>query len=325
VTVTTVLVVEDSPAQRARLTRLLTESGLCENVVEASDGISGLRMLQSSQPDLVLCDVEMPGIGGEKLLALAASEQMRRTPILMLTAVPQPALRTSLLQRGARDVIAKSVDPGEIVARVGLHLELARLQRELSERNAQLELLSTTDALTQLRNRRHLDQAIPLEWQRSRRLGTPFTILIADVDHFKKVNDTYGHPTGDRVLAAIGAVLGQRVRGTDVVGRYGGEEFLAVIASPLEGGLVLAEYLRRDVEALRIPAEHGAPVAPTLSLGVASRAANLESPDAVVSSADHALFAAKAAGRNRVHTLQRGAKTHAERATRSARAAKRRH
>ncbi|HEU4430625.1 MAG TPA: response regulator, partial [Myxococcota bacterium] len=145
---TTVLVVEDSPAQRGRLTKLLTESGLCESVLEASDGISGLRMLQSTRPDLVLCDVEMPGIGGEKLLALATSEQMRRTPVLMLTAVPQPALRTALLQRGARDVIAKTVDPAEIVARVGLHLELARLQRELSERNAQLELLSTTDALT---------------------------------------------------------------------------------------------------------------------------------------------------------------------------------
>jgi diguanylate cyclase (GGDEF)-like protein len=317
--VTTVLVVEDSDAQRARLTRLLTESGLCEHVVEARDGISGLRMLQSSQPDLVLCDVEMPGIGGEKLLALATSEPMRRTPVLMLTAVPQPALRTALLQRGARDVIAKSVDPGEIIARVGLHLELARLQRELSERNAQLEELSTTDALTQLRNRRFLDQAIPLEWQRSRRLGTPFTILIADVDHFKQINDTHGHPTGDRVLAGIGKVLGQRVRGTDVVGRWGGEEFLAIVASPLEGGLVLGEYLRRDVESLRIPSEHGAPVAPTVSIGVASRAPNVESPDEVVSSADHALFAAKAAGRNRVHTLQRGSPARRERAPRSQR------
>jgi len=323
--VTTVLVVEDSPAQRARLTKLLTESGMCEHVVEASDGISGLRMLQASRPDLVLCDVEMPGLGGEKLLALATSEPMRRTPVLMLTAVPQPALRTSLLLRGARDVIAKSVDPAEIVARVGLHLELARLQRELSERNAQLEQLSTTDALTQLRNRRFLDQAIPLEWQRSRRLGTPFTILIADVDHFKKINDSCGHPTGDRVLAAIGSVLGQRVRGTDVVGRYGGEEFMAVVASPLEGGLVLAEYLRRDVEALRVPAEHAEPVAPTLSIGVASRAANVESADEVISSADHALFAAKAAGRNRVHTLQRAGKARAERPERTERAPQSRH
>jgi len=302
---TTVLVVEDSPTQRARLTRLLSESGLCENVIEASDGISGLRLLQESKPDLVLCDVEMPGIGGEKLLALASSDQARRTPILMLTAVPQPALRTALLTRGARDVIAKSVDPGEIVARVGLHLELARLQRELCERNAQLELLSTTDALTGLRNRRFLNDAVQLEWQRSRRLGTPFSVLMADVDHFKKINDTHGHPSGDAVLAAIGGVFAQRVRGTDVVGRYGGEEFMAVVASPLEGGIVLGEYLRRDVEALRVPTQHGAPISPTLSIGVASRAANVESAEAVVASADHALFAAKAAGRNRVQTMQR--------------------
>ncbi|HEU4430866.1 MAG TPA: GGDEF domain-containing protein, partial [Myxococcota bacterium] len=143
------------------------------------------------------------------------------------------------------------------------------------------------------------------------------TILIADVDYFKKINDTHGHPTGDRVLAAIGGVLGQRVRGTDVIGRYGGEEFIAVVASPLEGGLVLAEYLRRDVEALRIAAEHGAPIAPTLSIGVASRAANVESADEVVSSADAALFAAKAAGRNRVHTLQRVATARPERPARS--------
>jgi diguanylate cyclase (GGDEF)-like protein len=137
---------------------------------------------------------------------------------------------------------------------------------------------------------------------------------MADVDHFKKINDSHGHPAGDRVLAAIGSVLGQRARGTDVVGRYGGEEFLAVVASPLEGGLVLAEYLRRDVEALRVPSDHGPPIAPTLSIGVASRVANLESAEEVVASADHALFAAKAAGRNRVHTLQRAGKPRLERA-----------
>jgi diguanylate cyclase (GGDEF)-like protein len=183
----------------------------------------------------------------------------------------------------------------------------------------EVERLATRDALTGIANRRLFDESVQRETARALRLAQPLSLVVIDVDHFKQINDTHGHPTGDRVLAGIGKVLGQRVRGTDVVGRWGGEEFLAIVASPLEGGLVLGEYLRRDVESLRIPSEHGAPVAPTVSIGVASRAPNVESPDEVVSSADHALFAAKAAGRNRVHTLQRGSPARRERAPRSQR------
>lgn len=296
----TILVIDDSPGQRALLARILTEAGLCDRVLQACDGIEGVRILLEEKPDLVLCDVEMPRLGGEKVLAIATAEPGQRAPFLMLTAVHEPARRTALLECGARDVISKAADASEIVARVALHLELARLQRELVERNQQLERLSNTDSLTKLRNRHFLDGALHLEWMRSQRLGTPFSVLMADLDHFKRINDQHGHASGDRVLVEVAHALQARIRQTDVIGRFGGEEFLVIIASQTEGAMKLAEHLRCDVEALRLATASGKTIAPTLSIGVASRSPSCPDAAAVVAAADAALYEAKGAGRNRV-------------------------
>jgi diguanylate cyclase (GGDEF)-like protein len=198
--------------------------------------------------------------------------------------------------------MAKPVDPMELSARIDLHLEIARLQREMSERNELLERLSCTDALTQLHNRRALEQAVSLEWKRSRRLGTPFAVILADLDHFKGVNDEHGHAIGDLVLKEVGARLGRRIRATDTIGRLGGEEFMAIVAARFDGAAMLAELLRRDVESIAIMLPSGGCVRPTISLGVAVRLVSHASASDVIAAADAALYCAKAAGRNCVRT-----------------------
>jgi two-component system, cell cycle response regulator len=296
----TLLIIDDSPVQRALIRRVLSEGGRFTQVIEACDGIEGLKLLMSQPVDMVLCDLEMPRLRGDKVLALASSPEFSRVPFLMLSAVLDSKQRVALLRRGARDVIAKPVDEHELAARIDLHLELARLQRELAERNALLEQLSCTDALTLLCNRRALDDAVGLEWQRSRRLGTPFSIVIGDVDHFKRINDGHGHPFGDAVLQQIGACFTRRIRATDTAGRLGGEEFMAILAAPVEGALTFAEHLRSDIAALSIPVLAGGCVSPTMSFGVAARGSEHVLSEQVIAAADAALYCAKRAGRNRV-------------------------
>ncbi len=162
---------------------------------------------------------------------------------------------------------------------------------------------STRDGLTGLANRRHLDERLAAEVAFARRHGAPLAIAIADVDHFKRVNDTYGHPAGDAVLRSVAKTLGQVVREEDVVGRYGGEEFLVVFrATELVRAMTAAGRLRAAIEATAIPVAGGPSIGITASFGVASLAC-CTSPevDVLVRRADARLYAAKNAGRNRVH------------------------
>ncbi len=252
------LVIEDSAAQRAAIRRPLEEAKLFDEIHEAEDGASGLRMLLARPHALVICDLEMPTLNGEKLLHTSLQQPGGGPPFLMLTGVRDARRRAALLRAGARDVIAKPVDPLELLARVELHLELARLQAELAEKNAALEALALSDDLTELPNRRCLEAAIQVEWKRAERYGQPLSVVMADVDHFKHVNDEHGHPAGDRVLREVAACIRRRVRATDVAGRWGGEEFLAVLGVPLEGAMAAAESWRRAVEALEVAVDGGA-------------------------------------------------------------------
>lgn len=296
----TLLIIDDSAAQRAALRRLFGAARIFDRILEAEDGIRGLKCVVSGDVDLVLCDVEMPGFEGEKLVLMSQSATGRRLPFLMLTAIDDPDRRARLLRQGARDVIAKPFQPDDLVARVELHLELARLQDELEEKNRLLEHLSTTDDLTGLANRRVLDRALPLEFKRARRFGTPLSVVMADLDHFKRVNDTFGHPTGDRVLQHVARLLLRRIRETDLAARFGGEEFTLVVAADAAGAACVAESWRKDIEKSDIEGDDGQTLRVTISAGVATMRA--EDPDAehLLRAADEALYRAKDQGRNRV-------------------------
>jgi diguanylate cyclase (GGDEF)-like protein len=302
-----VLVIEDSAAQRAELRRALASSGELGEIVEAADGIAGLRALLSQPFDAVICDLELPGFDGEKLLAAKQQRpELADTPILFVSTNRDPERKARLLEHGASDTLEKPFHPAELLARLGVHLRLRQLRNELREKNLLLERLSVTDALTSLRNRRFAEWFLSRELERAHRHGNELSVLLADVDHFKRVNDTHGHAAGDAALRHIGILLAEQVRKTDVCARWGGEEFLVALAQvPLEGALALAERQRAAIEATPLVLPGGGLLELTISIGVATAVPADASPEDLVAAADRALYEAKGGGRNRVAIAKR--------------------
>lgn len=294
----TVLIVDDSSAQRTALRATLEEASIFTRHLEAEDGLQALRLLINEEIDLVLCDVEMPGLEGEKLVLMSEGAAGRHIPFLMLTGLKDPERRARLLRQGARDVITKPYEPADLVARLTLHLELARLQSELEEKNRLLEHLSATDSLTGLANRRELDKRLSIETKRARRFGTPLCVLMADVDHFKAVNDTHGHPAGDEAIQHVARLLVARTREVDLAARYGGDELALVVSAPLEGARTLAETWRGQVELEEFQLPDGQTLSLTISIGVAEAMADDDDPSIILERADAALYQAKQNGRN---------------------------
>lgn len=298
----TLLIIDDSAVHRAQISRALEQSRVFEEVLVAEDGVRGLKYLLNQNVDVVLCDLEMPGLDGEKLLRVKdASPPSRAVPFVFLTGSQDLDRRVRLLEDGAADLVLKPFHPGELVARLRLHLKLKKLQDELRVKNETLARLSTTDGLTGLRTRRYANEVLAIEFLRARRYQTPLSVLMADLDHFKLVNDSYGHAAGDAVLRAVSGVLLSRLRATDVAGRWGGEEFLVILSQSSEdGAMQLAEHWRSEIEEAAIEAGVDEPISARLSIGVASYRSDMKTPDDLVAAADAALYRAKEGGRNRV-------------------------
>ena len=298
----TLLVIDDSDAHRAEIRAAVQSSRLFDRVIEASEGIRGLKLLLEESVDVVLCDVEMPGLDGEKLLRMKAhSPGGANIPFLFLTATADLERRAQLLDDGACDAITKPFHPADLVARLRLHLKIKQLQGELMVKNATLAKLSTVDALTCLRTRRYARELLSFEFLRARRYGSPLTVFMADLDHFKAVNDQYGHPGGDAVLRGVSEILLGSLRATDVAARWGGEEILALLPqNTSEGAGVVAERWRDTVEKTSFVVPDGRLVSITISIGVADYSQSMEEPNDLVARADQLLYVAKQKGRNRV-------------------------
>ena len=297
----TILVIDDSEKQRAEIRAAVADCGLFDRILEAADGIRGLKLLISEPIDAVLCDLEMPGLDGEKLLRVKReSPGHANLPFLFLTASTDHARRARLLEDGACDAIQKPFHKADLVARLQLHMKVKRLQDELMVKNATLAKLSTVDALTGLRTRRYVTELLSIEFLRARRYKTPLSVLMADIDHFKRVNDAHGHPTGDAVLRGVSESLTRALRATDTAGRYGGEEILVVLPqNNLEGSMVFAERWRSIVEESLFTSPEGAKIQVTISIGVAQFLDQYETADDLIAAADRALYVAKDGGRNR--------------------------
>lgn len=299
-----VLVIDDSETARAEIASVLTHAGLFDRVIEASDGIEGLRSILQERFEAVVCDLEMPGLDGEKVLrAHRGRRGAEDVPFFFVTAERDPDRMARLLRAGAADTIVKPFHPAELIARVETHLRLRRLRAELQEKNAILEKLSTTDSLTGLRNRRWVADVLTLEVLRATRYGTPLSILMADLDHFKRINDEHGHLAGDAVLVHVAEIVLALLRSTDVAGRYGGEELIVLLPqTDVDGAAALAERIRVAVESSPCESGEGERLPVTVSIGV-TRLERGEDARRVVARADAALYEAKGAGRNRVETL----------------------
>jgi diguanylate cyclase (GGDEF)-like protein len=289
----TVLVAEDSLVIRAVLVEQLQSRGY--RVIEAGDGEQALAACFRERPDVVLLDVEMPQLDGHAVLArIKADPRLADIPVVFVTSRVTTEDVVDGLRLGAHDYLRKPFEPSELLARVHAAVRNKALQDELRLRNAELELASRTDALTGLRNRRHLEDQL----QRLAATGGPLSVLLCDIDRFKQVNDTRGHAAGDEVLRVVATRLGEVARPGDVPGRWGGEEFLVVLPATSPGeAAAMGERTREAIAAAPVPLPDG-PLGVTTSVGVASEAT--DGWECLVRRADTGLYAAKEGGRDRV-------------------------
>ena len=304
---TRILIVDDNAMIRAEIKAVLMKDGAFSHFQEAGDGLTAFKMIMEQPPDVVLCDLVMPGFDGLKFLGLKASrKELEQIPVIILTAEDDLDRKAEILERGASDYVTKPFHEKELLARVRIHTKLKLLQDELREKNAQLEALSITDPLTGLANRRHLMAKLDQEVQRARRYKTPLAVVMIDIDHFKHVNDTYGHAMGDEVLRGIGKLLRESVRTTDLAARYGGEEITLLLPhTDLPAALQVAEALRQKLADLDHSLD-GVTIRKTASMGVAARDGQGDLPGAedLLKHADEALYRAKEGGRNRVEAAK---------------------
>lgn len=295
-----ILIVDDSPSVRRQIAGVLANQGEHE-LIEAEDGVAGFKLMVERAPDLVLCDLVMPHFDGLWLLKMRDSRaDLAAVPVLMLTAESDVTRKVERLGRGAADYLTKPFHEAELVARVQTQLRLKSLGDELRRANARLEVLATTDELSGLRNRRFLESALEVEVERACRYRTPLALIMIDLDHFKRLNDTYGHAIGDEIIRRFGELLRVSVRSSDIAARYGGEELVVVLPNTTaEGARCLADRVRARLADLECHAG-GAPVRVTASFGVGELGEGADTPESLLARADAALYRAKAAGRDGV-------------------------
>ncbi|MCX7898273.1 MAG: diguanylate cyclase, partial [Rhodocyclaceae bacterium] len=307
-----VLVVEDDAATRRLLTGVLGNAGF--EVRDAANGEEGLALAQAWLPEIVVTDLLMPGLSGLELIrALRENEEGRHFYIVVITVLDAADKLIEAFSLGADDYVVKPLDARVLLARLQAGVRVTKLRQELIERNVQLaealrraEEAALTDALTGLPNRRYAMKRLVQECAAAERAERPLSILIADLDHFKEVNDRYGHDAGDAVLIAAAQRFKDAVRLSDVVCRIGGEEFLVIaLDTPLEAAMRLAERMRAHLAGKPILAKEHV-ISLTLSIGVAEKAMHgCHDVDSLLKAADRALYAAKAAGRDRVCAANR--------------------
>jgi two-component system cell cycle response regulator len=288
-----VLLAEDDSTQRLVLERQLSRAGYA--VEPVADGESALARVLEGTFHILITDWDMPGMDGATLCQRIRGERLENyLYILMLTAHAEDADLAAGLEAGADDFVRKPASQLELFARLKNGSRIVQLQREA-------HLLSITDPLLDVFNRRYLIHQLRCEVWRAHRYHRPLTVLMGDLDHFKQINDRYGHATGDQVLVWFTRKVRKLIRSTDWAARFGGEEFVIVLPeTQLHEGEQVAEKLRQELAAAPFNAA-GADVTVTASFGVATLTlASQDSSDPLLKRADRALYQSKRDGRNRV-------------------------
>lgn len=289
------LLVDDEPSHLSLLVEMFKDDYTLHT---ASDGRQALLLCTQVQPDLVLLDNVMPGMSGYTVCQhLKRSAQTQHIPVIFVSCQSEPAEESRCLEAGAVDFIAKPFHTRVLQARVRAHL-LLKSQADT------LRSMALFDALTGVANRRHFDTMLLAEWRHCTRMGQPLSLIMVDVDFFKRYNDQYGHPAGDACLQAIATALGDGLtRAHDIVARYGGEEFVCLLpGTPLAGAVQIANALEQAVRALGLAhAASDVSASVTISLGVACISpTNDTTPQTLTALADAQLYLAKDGGRAQV-------------------------
>ena len=289
-----ILVIDDSPVQTGFLCSILEDS---YELTACHTAQEGLRAAKEGNWSLILLDVVMPEMDGFVLLQeLKATDLTKHIPVILLTSLSDVQYEEHGLLLGAVDYITKPFNPVIIKARVNTHVQLYRYQM-------QFRTQAMVDELTGVANRRRYDEECTARWQEAMRFELPFSICMFDIDKFKLYNDTFGHPAGDKVIAAVARTVSAYFhRSTDLFARYGGEEFVAIfVGSDGKSAFEFLKTIRQAVEELHIP--HNSPVSPwvTISAGGVTLTPQMgDSYNAYLKLADTMLYDAKRLGRNRV-------------------------
>lgn len=296
-----ILIVDDDAVTRAQLRFLLVRNGY--RVFVAENGQDGWKMMQERYFPICITDWSMPGMDGPDLCRLVRTqiESEDYNYMILLTGMSEKAQITTGLEAGADDYITKPFDTGELLARLRVGRRILRLQHDMRETQRKLHMMASRDGLTNVMNRRALDESLDAAIARVGRGGRPVSVAILDIDFFKKVNDTHGHLAGDAVLKEVADRIRQVTRSHDLVGRYGGEEFVVILdGADASAAEQVATRMRIAIE--EVPVAYGdTEIAVTASVGLATADAGYRGNVAgVVDAADGALYEAKRGGRNRV-------------------------
>lgn len=283
-----VMIVEDDPHLAELYSIILRETGMETRVL--TDPMQALALLSEFTPDLILMDVYMPGCNGMELAgAIRQMDAYLSIPIIFLSKERDTNLQFDARRMGGDEFLIKPIQPGHLVSAVSVRAERMKLIRSFMVK----------DSMTGLYNHSAIREHLIVQMEHARRKGENLCFAMIDIDHFKKVNDTYGHPVGDQVLVAVSRLLKQRLRKSDVIGRYGGEEFVVILQDcSLEEASRLLEQLRESFAAICFKVGE-LTFSCSFSCGVASFASH-DDLESLCMAADEALYAAKKSGRNRV-------------------------
>lgn len=292
-----VLVVDDNHLNVRLLVDILEDEGF--EVISTYEALNVLRIAHEENPDIILLDIMMPEMDGFQVCRLLKKDyETKDIPVIMVTAKMQSSDLKQALEAGAVDYIRKPIDEIEVVARVKAALRVKRQQDELKE-------MAMKDGLTGIYNHSLLMEFLRKEYNKHIRSMEDFCFVMLDIDHFKKVNDTYGHTAGDFVLKELSGVLLKELRKSDIVGRYGGEEFGIILPGANEAdALKICERIRSRIEEHEFRLGDDV-IRITVSIGIFCKKPNtVEAAPEIAKNADAALYMAKSNGRNRVELFR---------------------
>jgi diguanylate cyclase (GGDEF)-like protein len=311
-----VLMVEDSKVAIKAISGFLEEVGVQPLIAET--GHAAIELYRKELPDIILLDIMLPDIDGYEVAKQVRKLQGKDdwTAIIFLSVMSKDEDLAKGIEAGGDDYLMKPVGRVVLQAKVAAMYRLVRMQRALVKLTEQLNLanhelhrVSMTDGLTGIANRRLFDELLMREWRRCGRIQKPLSIVMLDVDYFKKFNDRYGHQAGDECLKAVANVIAGAVkRGSDLAARYGGEEFVLILGEMDEqGARYVANSILQQMAALKVPNDESPHQYVTVSCGISTVLPSDDKPvEKLVKSADNALYLAKKRGRNTVAYLDFG-------------------